>query len=240
MISLEQLNSLHAADLVLYYLQKGAIRMKKTSILWLMAGMGITMLSSHAQNAPLMRGRVAAAPTQPTVSRASVRGSIVHANDSRLFPGDCRKSCIPFRRNCSRVFLYYGYSGYPYGYPVYYSSYPIYGYAPAYSDSSGGYQSDSRMRSSNDEQEYDKSYEDDYWRLGRDWGQDLRRDVASFEDFMAFVKKRISPAPESLRDQFRLGFSRGYGQRADEAFQKAMDLASQPESQSNRTQEATY
>jgi hypothetical protein len=60
--------------------------------------------------------------------------------------------------------------------------------------------------------------------MGRDWGQDLRRDVASFEDFAACLKQKIFSAPESLREEFRAGFSRGYGPRAEQAFQKAMGI----------------
>jgi hypothetical protein len=112
-----------------------------------------------------------------------------------------------------------------YGYPLFYS-YPISDYSASYSigtrtvrnGSAASYTTETGSR-------YEKSYEDEYWKLGRDWGQDLRRDVVTFEHFVAFVGKKIVTAPESLRRQFRDGFIAGYGQHGAEAFEKAFDAA---------------
>jgi hypothetical protein len=71
----------------------------------------------------------------------------------------------------------------------------------------------------------EKSFEQDYWQLGRDWGQGLRRDVVTFDQFIALVAQRIVDAPEVLRHRFREGFETGYGQHAYEAFHKALDAA---------------
>lgn len=115
-----------------------------------------------------------------------------------------------------------------YSYPVYYS-YPYYNSygMVSYSNSRIRYPSDTVSSYSSNSDTADKSkayaisYEDEYYKLGRDWGQDLRRDVVKFDEFVVFVHKKIVAAPESLRFQFRRGFENGYGQHAEEALAKA-------------------
>lgn len=155
----------------------------------------------------------------PAVAKAKDRCSPPKPTQTKAAPQNCSKPC---RKSCSSVVVFYSYPFY--SYPVY--SYPISnGYVrPNYRVSSFTYTTETR-----DRDRYELSYEDNYWNLGRDWGQDLRRDVVTFEEFVAFLKEKIVSVPESLHRSFQAGFLYGYGPNAENAFQKALGLAKQPD-----------
>jgi hypothetical protein len=60
---------------------------------------------------------------------------------------------------------------------------------------------------------------------GHDWGQDLRRDVVTWDAFVAFLRKHVLKLDNAQQDEFRRGFVLGYDNRGEEAFQKAMQEA---------------
>ena len=121
--------------------------------------------------------------------------------------------------------------------PAYYTwpaySYPLHYYGPDYSyvSSRATYRVDEPGRTTSSAQGYDIAYEDDSWKRGRDWGQDLRRDIVTFEDFIAYLAQEILAAPEAVRNQFANGFVEGYGQNADKALAKAIESAAKPRAQ---------
>ncbi len=65
----------------------------------------------------------------------------------------------------------------------------------------------------------------DFYQSGRDWGQDLRRAVTTWETFVYHVKSYIAKAAPALRAEFRRGFIESYGLNAEAAFDKAMQTA---------------
>ena len=128
--------------------------------------------------------------------------------------------------------VYFGWPryGYCYSYGGFGYPYSAYAYGSTYTFMAGSVGLNSTVAYTSESQtsaQPEKSYENDYWQRGRDWGQDLRRDVVTFDQFIAFVAQRIAGAPEAFQQRFREGFQVGYGQHADEAFLKAMDIARQ-------------
>ncbi len=71
-----------------------------------------------------------------------------------------------------------------------------------------------------------------YYRLGHDWGQDLRNDVVTWNQFVDYIRTRLLSLPEAERTQFRQGFIAGYGMNAGEALDKAWASAAQAAPQS--------
>ncbi len=67
----------------------------------------------------------------------------------------------------------------------------------------------------------------DYER-GREWGQDLRREIVSWEVFVEFLRANIVGASPVVFSEFRRGFIVGYGENALAAFDKAMQQAAPP------------
>jgi hypothetical protein len=58
--------------------------------------------------------------------------------------------------------------------------------------------------------------------LGEHWGQDLRREVVTWDQFVAYVHDRVATADAVEREEFRRGFVAGYGINAASAFAKAL------------------
>jgi len=63
-----------------------------------------------------------------------------------------------------------------------------------------------------------------YEQLGRNWGQDLRQEIVSWDQFVAHMESLSGASPEA-RDEFRRGFASTYGSNADAAFNKALEAA---------------
>lgn len=207
---------------------------------------GLSLVSAEAQNRSPMTVRATAqsqsravapagstASSNPGVNRSSRTWSLnqnspSYSNCNWNRSNSCYKPC---KQSCWYGGVYYGWPGYYYGWPTYYSSGSVnYVYGGTYSFSSGPAVVDSAA-TYNDRNlqsvQQPQSSEQQSWLLGRDWGQDLRRDVVTFDQFIAFVAERIAGAPELLLHRFREGFETGYGQHAYEAFQKALDAARQ-------------
>lgn len=60
-----------------------------------------------------------------------------------------------------------------------------------------------------------------FFAKGRDWGQDLRRDVVSWAQFVQYMKTEIVNAVPWMQDEFRRGFVEAYGTNGEAAFEKA-------------------
>jgi hypothetical protein len=110
-------------------------------------------------------------------------------------------------------FWYPVYTYYPYGYdiPVDASSSTVSdtsddGYVPAVNSGAG---SDSSIETS------------EYSDLGLSWGQDLRREVATWNQFVAYLKAYIVTAPASAQADFREAFIDAYGLNGAAAYDKA-------------------
>jgi len=67
-----------------------------------------------------------------------------------------------------------------------------------------------------------------YAELGRDWGQDLRREIVNWDQFVQYLRSTILPASPDAREQFRQGFLASYGPNAVAAFDQALRQASGP------------
>jgi len=103
----------------------------------------------------------------------------------------------------------YGYTGYRYnGYAYPGVSYPIL-YA---SDSSEDPQANEAVEAGGR-----TAYE-----LGHDWGQDLRREVVTWSDFVTFLKVIVPQLVGNDLMELSRGFAGGYGSNAQAAFEKAM------------------
>lgn len=63
--------------------------------------------------------------------------------------------------------------------------------------------------------------EPSYASLGRDWARDLRNDVATWEQFVAWLRANLVRAPANAYAEFREGFLAAYGVNAEAAFNKA-------------------
>lgn len=112
-------------------------------------------------------------------------------------------------------------------FPVYYT-YPACNYYPAnfgYA-SYGAYEPSYDMSST-----YGGSaYESNDYERGRDWGQDLRRDIVTWEQFVAYLRDFRARSTTAAREDFHRGFVAGYGARGKEAFDKALKDAQAAES----------
>jgi len=61
----------------------------------------------------------------------------------------------------------------------------------------------------------------EYTSLGLSWGQDLRREVASWSQFVAFLRTHIVTAPASAQADFREAFINAYRLNGATAYDKA-------------------
>lgn len=62
-------------------------------------------------------------------------------------------------------------------------------------------------------------------QLGYDWGRDVRREIASWESFVDYIKSNLLNAFSSDRDHFKRGFLSAYGVNAEAAWDKAWNEA---------------
>ena len=66
-----------------------------------------------------------------------------------------------------------------------------------------------------------------YGELGRQWGQDLRREVATWDDFVGYVRTYIIVAAPEVQADFREAFIASYGINGAAAYDKAAEDAAQ-------------
>ena len=64
-----------------------------------------------------------------------------------------------------------------------------------------------------------------YARLGRDWAHDLRNEVATWDQFVNYLRANLVRGPSSAYAEFRSGFLAAYGVNAEAAFNKAYQEA---------------
>ena len=57
-----------------------------------------------------------------------------------------------------------------------------------------------------------------YARLGRDWAHDLRNEVATWDQFVNYLRANLVRGPSSAYAEFRSGFLAAYGVNAEAAF----------------------
>jgi hypothetical protein len=119
-----------------------------------------------------------------------------------------------YRRGHGGVVPVYGYGYYPYGYEVpvdtsssAVSDTPYNGYVPA-ADSSAANSGTAQGTS-------------EYSDLGASWGQDLRRAVATWDQFVAYLKAYIVTAPAWAQEDFREAFINAYQLNGAPAYDKA-------------------
>lgn len=67
-----------------------------------------------------------------------------------------------------------------------------------------------------------------YGQLGTDWGQDLRREIVTWGQFVQYLRATVLTASAAARDEFRQGFIASYGLNAEAAFDEALRQASGP------------
>ena len=149
----------------------------------------------------------------------------------------------PFFFSYSFGYPYYPYYPYDYSYPVnpypYYSApyYPNY-YRPGYSpytvyDLGGSTPAAPAAGPAGGGAGTASAPALTYYQIGHNWGQDLRQDIASWDQFRDFMKKSLANVSNAARDDFRRGFVDSYGTNGSAAFDKALDqagLAVPPES----------
>jgi hypothetical protein len=128
--------------------------------------------------------------------------------------------------------VFIGFS-YPFYYPAYYYSYPPPYYAYDYPAPPPATYSAPSTATYDRENVLQGSYVDQdtqsYYSSGRDWGQDLRRDVVGWDRFVAYLKGTALSLSQTQLDEFRRGFVEGYGNRGNDALDKAMKEAVGPE-----------
>jgi hypothetical protein len=179
---------------------------------------------------PRQSGAMSAAHTAPTVARhagfkTSGASTGIPQTAINRFPCLNRVAIQPYCR--PRICTFNGYSSvYPKTYPVY--GYWGYGYASygyvaydgvyptTYTSSNIGDPSPTSNTGANGRGVYE---------LGHDWGQDLRREVVTWDEFVVYLKDRIPQMSDNDRTEFIRGFAAGYGSNAQAAFGKAMKEA---------------
>jgi hypothetical protein len=132
-----------------------------------------------------------------------------------------------FHHHGSRFIIVYV-NGFPCWYPVY-TAYPYYNYLPApiYDNAYYGYDSSyvpPVVAGSGDTTPYDSNSAQaapNYNELGTAWGQDLRREIVTWDQFVAYLKAYSVTAPPAGQADFRDGFIDGYGINAGAAYDKA-------------------
>jgi hypothetical protein len=70
-----------------------------------------------------------------------------------------------------------------------------------------------------------------YGELGRQWGQDLRREVAAWDDFVDYLRTYIIVAAPEVQAEFREAFIASYGINGAAAYDKAAQQAAQSSTQ---------
>jgi len=164
-------------------------------------------------------------PTQPTPGQNFVGGQ----RDYRRFPhdGDFHDRNFhhgTFRgRHSNWVIVYV--NGAPCWYPVY-TEYPYYYAAPVSSTYYGnGYSTDSGYIPLAEQS--DAQTASGYDEVGRQWGQDLRREIGTWEQFVDYLRTYIINAAPGAQADFREAFIASYGINGAAAYDKAADQAAQ-------------
>ena len=139
--------------------------------------------------------------------------------------------------------------GFPYWYPAYWD-YPYYSYYPYYYDypppavyDNGYYPTYSTYVSPPDTgsggttapEPSTSQAAPTYNELGAAWGQDLRRDIVTWDQFVAYMKAYIVTAIPASQADFHAGFIRGYGINAVAAYDKAATKATATTPQTPKT-----
>jgi hypothetical protein len=88
--------------------------------------------------------------------------------------------------------------------PVYYNSAPVYSSSPTPAPT-----------------EVSRTF----YQLGHDWAKDLRNDIATWDQFVTYLKANISRADVRDYNDFRDGFVSTYGVNGQAAFDKAFQQA---------------
>lgn len=71
-----------------------------------------------------------------------------------------------------------------------------------------------------------KQIEAFYYMTGKDWGQDLRNDVVTWDEAADYFHKNIETLDvPALYSSFREGFVKGYGTHGKEAFDKLVEMS---------------
>jgi hypothetical protein len=64
-----------------------------------------------------------------------------------------------------------------------------------------------------------------YQQLGHDWAKDLRNDIATWDQFVAYLKSNLSRGDTRDYNDFRNGFIAAYGVNGEAAFDKSFQKA---------------
>lgn len=120
----------------------------------------------------------------------------------------------------------FGYGRYPsYAYP--YPPYPI--YSPTYPVYGGAYSTPGYAYPPYQQPSYSPTPPtSNAYQLGHDWGQDVRSDIVTWDQFVAYVRQNLLNASATDRDDFRRGFVSSYGTNGEAAFDRAWQAAQQP------------
>jgi hypothetical protein len=133
----------------------------------------------------------------------------------------------PHRRNCRANYVVVYVGGAPYWYP-FYTAYPYYYEAPptmVYENTS--YVPPVDPGAGGDLVQPSPSYGE----LGQQWGQDLRREIVTWDEFVDYVRTYIVIAPPEAQAEFREAFIASYGINGTAAYDKAAEQAAQPSAQ---------
>src|ERR1035437_10386444 len=131
-------------------------------------------------------------------------------------------------RRSSFVVVYV--NGAPCWYPVY-TAYPYY-YATPLSTYDSGYPADTGYVPLAEGDTGDTAETAaNYGEVGQQWGQDLRRDVATWEQFVHYLNAYIINAAPAAQADFREAFVASYGLNGAAAYDKGADQAAGTSSQ---------
>lgn len=130
------------------------------------------------------------------------------------------------RRRNNFIIVYM--NGAPCWYPVY-TAYPYYYDVPLAPTYDSGYSSTSSYVPSveGDGSDAPSSYAD----TGRQWAQDLRREVVTWDQYVDYVRGYIVAAPPAAQADFREAFIASYGINGAAAYDKAAEQAAGPSAQ---------
>lgn len=151
--------------------------------------------------------------------------------DFRRFPHDGNFHGRNFHRGTFRgrrsslVVVYV--NGAPFWYPVY-TAYPYY-YATPLPTYDSGYPADTGYVPL--AEEGDAQVAASYGEVGRLWGQDLRREIATWEQFVDYLRAYIINAAPVAQADFREAFIVSYGLNGAAAYDKGADQAAGTSSQ---------
>ena len=130
-----------------------------------------------------------------------------------------------FRRRGRRSLIVVYVNGAPCWYPVY-TDYPYYYNAPLAPTYDSGYYGDSGyVPTVEDSGNGGGGTESNYADVGTQWGQDLRREVATWDQFVDYIRNYIVAAAPASQADFREAFIASYGINGAAAYDKAAGQA---------------